>query len=137
VRIAKGALGKGLPRRDLVVTADHGMILDGIIVTAGAMVNGGTIDFVPRNELPARYRVWHIEAEAHEVLLAEGAATESYVDYAERQAFDNHADYMARFGAARSIPEMALPRVSSARLLPPMLKARLGWGAPVTEKRAA
>ncbi|TBX22124.1 hypothetical protein TK43_12720, partial [Roseovarius sp. JS7-11] len=36
VRIRAGALGEGLPHSDLTVTADHGMIVDGVICHAGA-----------------------------------------------------------------------------------------------------
>lgn len=137
IRIAAGALGHGMPRRNLVVTADHGMILDGVIVNAGALVNGDTIQPVPRNQLPPRYRVWHIETEAHEVLLAEGAPTESFIDYSGRAAYDNHADYLARFGVDRSFAEMSLPRVTSRRMLTPALRARLRLAILDTAERAA
>jgi hypothetical protein len=42
-----GALGGGLPQRDLVVTADHALVLDGLLVNAGALLNGTTIALVP------------------------------------------------------------------------------------------
>jgi hypothetical protein len=137
IRIAKGALGHGLPLSDLVVTADHGMVLDGVIATAGALVNGTTIRPVERADLPVRYRVWHIETEAHEVLLAEGAPTESYICYAGRSGYDNYADYLALHGAERIIPEMDLPRIGAARMLTPALRARLLGAVGETENRAA
>jgi len=136
IRISAGALGHGLPRRDLVVTADHGMILDGLIVNAGVLVNGTTINAVPRHALPPRYRVWHIETEAHEVLLAEGAPTESFVSYVGRMAYDNFEAYLALHGAERIIPEMALPRITASRLLTPALRARM-LPADADAKRAA
>ena len=137
IRITRGALGEGLPLRDLVVTADHGMVLDGVIVTAGALVNGTTIRPVERLSLPVRYRVWHIETEAHEVLLAEGAPTESYICYQGRAAYDNFDGYLALHGAERLIPEMDLPRISAARQITPALRARLLGGVAQTENRAA
>jgi hypothetical protein len=45
-----------------------------------------------------------------------------------RQAFDNYAEYVELYGEERIITEMPLPRISTARLLPPTLKARLGIG---------
>lgn len=137
IRITQGALGGGLPHRELVVTSDHGMVLDGMIVTAGALVNGTTVRPVERLSLPVRYRVWHIETEAHEVLLAEGAPTESYICYQGRAAYDNFDGYLALHGAERLIPEMDLPRITAARQITPALRARLLGGVAQTENRAA
>jgi hypothetical protein len=125
VRIRAGALGQGLPYCDLVVTADHGMLVDGLLINAGSLVNGTTIAFVPLAKLEARVTYYHIEVAAHEVILANGAPTESFVDYAGRHGFDNHDAYIARYGAERLIPEMAVPRVSSRRMLPDGVRARL------------
>ena len=128
VRIRAGALGHGLPRTDLMVTADHGMILDGLVINAGALVNGDTIDWVPLADLPASFTVYHVETEAHDVILANGAPAETFIDYVGRSAFDNHAEYLALYGCERIIPEMARPRISTARLLPEAIRARLGIG---------
>lgn len=126
VRIAAGALGDGLPQRDLVLTGDHAMALDGSLVNASALVNGDTVTFVPQSEMTDTVTVYHVETERHEVLLAEGAATESFCDYAGRSKFDNHAEYLERFGAEYLIHEMDMPRISTRRMLPPSVRARLG-----------
>ncbi|SNR99792.1 Hint domain-containing protein [Antarctobacter heliothermus] len=128
VRIRAGALGPGLPHSDLVVTADHGMLVDGLLINAGALVNGATIRFVPLSEMDDRVTYCHIETEVHEAILANGTPSESFVDYAGRHGFDNHADYIARYGADRLIAEMALLRISSRRMLPETVRARLGIG---------
>lgn len=118
VRIRQGALGDGLPSSDLTVTADHGMVLHGYVINASALVNGDGIEWVPLSDLPDRFTVYHIETAAHDVILANGAAAETYIDYIARSSFDNHAEYLALYGAEPAIPEMPMPRVSSARLLP-------------------
>ena len=128
VRIAAGALGGGLPRRDLLVTGDHGMVLDGLVINAGALGGGGGIDLVPLSRTPDRQTVYHVETARHEVILAEGAACETFVDYAGRAAFDNYADYLARHGAGWLIPENPLPRISAARQIPWHLRRRIGLG---------
>ena len=101
VCIAAGALGQDLPERDLYVTADHAFLLDGVLVTAGALVGAMGITTVPASALGTGYTVYHIETEAHDIILAEGVAAETYVDYVGRQAFDNHAEYVALYGAER------------------------------------
>ena len=125
VRIAAGALGDGTPNRDLLVTADHGMVLDGLVVNASALVNGVTITYEPKSRLPSTITYYHIETEEHDVILANGAASETYIDYVGRSVFDNYAEYLELYGNDRSLAEMERPRVSAARLLPPAIRARL------------
>ncbi|MBT56489.1 MAG: hypothetical protein CMF72_24215 [Mameliella sp.] len=125
VRICAGALGGGLPYSDLTVTADHGMILDGVVVNASALVNGDSINFVPLADLPAQVTVYHVETEAHDVILANGAPSETFIDYRDRRAFDNFGEYLDLYGVERIIPEMARPRVSSRRMLPQQIRNRL------------
>ena len=126
VRLRAGALGGGLPVRDLLLTADHALMIEGLLINAGALVNGTTIDRVRLAELGDSFTVYHIETDAHDIILAEGTPTETYIDYAGRQGFDNYADYIALYGEGRMIPEHPAPRVTSARQLPPALRARLG-----------
>ncbi|WP_420327481.1 Hint domain-containing protein [Mameliella sp.] len=123
VRIVAGALGAALPETDLMVTGDHALVLDGMLVNAGALVGQPGIAHIPLSDLPSPFTVYHVETEAHEVLLANGAPTESFIDYASRHRFDNYADYLTRFGADRLIPEMNLPRISSRRMLLAALRA--------------
>ncbi len=126
VCISAGALGHGLPHSDLYLTADHGMILDDMVVNAGAMVNGDTIRFVPLSEMPAEFTYYHVETEHHDEILANGAASETFIDYVGRKGFDNYLEYLDLYGADRIIPEMKRLRVSAKRLLPPQLAQRLG-----------
>lgn len=125
VRIRAGALGAALPDQDLVVTADHGMVIDGYIINASALVNGDTIDFVPLAELEERFTVYHVETEHHDVILANGAPAETFIDVAGRRGFDNYQDYLDLCGHERLIQAQALPRISSARLVPNTIKDRL------------
>lgn len=122
VRIAAGALGN---HSDLFLTGDHGMVLDGCVVNASVLVNGGSIDWVPLDQTPERQTVYHIETAAHDVILANGAPSETFVDVRTRAKFDNFAEYRALYGDEQVIAETPLPRISSLRLLPPALRRRL------------
>ena len=123
VTIRAGALGAGLPVRDLTVSPDHAVLIDGMLVHAGALVNGTTI--VRRTGLPERFTYWHIELEDHALVLAEGVAAETFVDARTRQRFDNAAEYEAAFGDGPSAAALDLPRVTSARALPAGMRRRL------------
>jgi hypothetical protein len=121
VRITAGALGPGVPYSDLVLTADHALMLDGLLVNAGALVNSTTITVEPIAGLDCSITYYHVETEAHEAIFANGAAAETFVDYATRASFDNGAQLA--YNPSKS--EMGLPRISSARLVPSRLVAKL------------
>lgn len=133
VRIRAGGLGDGLPRRDLTVTGEHGMMIDGLVINASALVNGTSIDWVPLDEIADEVTYYHVETEAHDAILAEGAAAETFIDYLDRRAFDNYREYLDLYGAERIIHEMPVPRISAARLVPETIRQRLSFPArPIT-----
>ncbi len=74
------------PARDLRVSPDHGLALDGHLVPAGLLVNGDTI---LRENWATSVTYWHIELPAHGLVVAEGAMAESYFDDGNRKQFDN------------------------------------------------
>ncbi|WP_127560706.1 Hint domain-containing protein [Nioella ostreopsis] len=125
VRFAIGSLGEGLPHADLTVTADHGMLVDGVICHAGALVNGTTITRVPLSEMGETYTVYHIETEDHEIILANGAPAETFIDNVSRCAFDNYAEFEALYGDVPEMEELPYPRAMSARQVPERIRAKL------------
>ncbi|WP_306044362.1 Hint domain-containing protein [Nioella sp. MMSF_3534] len=125
VRISAGALGNGLPHTDLTVTADHGMLVDGVICHAGALVNGTTITQVPLAEMGESYTVYHIETKEHEIILANGAPAETFIDNVSRRVFDNYAEFEALYGDVPEMEELPYPRAMSARQVPQRITAKL------------
>jgi hypothetical protein len=85
VRIAAGAFGDALPRRDLWLSPDHAVYVDGILIPVRALVNGRTIAQQRAGEIT----YYHVELPAHDVILAEGLPCESYLDTGNRSAFAN------------------------------------------------
>ena len=85
VRVAEGALGDGLPRRTLRLSPDHALFLDGVLVPARLLVNDTTIV----SEIVDKVEYFHVELDGHDVILAEGAPAETYIDTGNRSMFAN------------------------------------------------
>jgi hypothetical protein len=88
ILIRASALGVGVPARDLRVSPAHAMFLDGVLVPARRLVNGSSI---VQEFWCAAVTYWHVELDAHGLLVSEGAVSESYFDDGNRHFFDNHA----------------------------------------------
>jgi len=95
VRIAAGALGPNVPKRDLFVSPGHSMLVDGKLLLAKNLVNGLTIT---QNLVPEEIHYYQPEFETHDCVLAEGAWSESYADTPGfRQSFHNVAEFYALY----------------------------------------
>jgi glycosyltransferase involved in cell wall biosynthesis len=89
-----GALGVNRPRRDLWVSPHHAMFLDGVLIEAIDLANGASVFQADRVE---RVDYFHIELETHDVIVAEGAFSESFVDDDSRAMFHNASEFAARY----------------------------------------
>ncbi len=125
VRITAGALGKGLPEVDLLVSRQHRILVSSPIVTRMFGVPETLIAAIKLVELPGIFvdtsvtevTYFHLLFENHEVVFAEGAPTESLLLGLEAvkslpQSLIDEID--AIFG------DLLLPRdtVSPGRLIP-------------------
>ncbi len=99
VRIAAGAFGDGLPCRDLILSPDHAVFIEDVLIPVQYLVNGRTIT-VEQVEAVTYY---HVELPRHDLLLAEGLAVESFLDTGNRADFDNAGAATRRHPSLRTL----------------------------------
>jgi len=138
IRIAAGALADDIPARDLYVSPAHAMFIDGVLVPARNLIKGVSIHPCPEIDAIAYF---HIELNSHDVIFAEGAPTETFVDCDSRGMFQKEAEYAGLY------PNDAGPRwafcaprveVSVALVISPdraVENSRLRCGSRVTASR--
>jgi hypothetical protein len=100
VRIAAGAFGKGLPRRDLWLSPQHAVFVRGTLIPVRHLINGTTILQVAVAEMT----YWHVELPRHDVIQADGLWCESYLDNGNRSAFAKVAARLRRLAARLGTP---------------------------------
>jgi VCBS repeat-containing protein len=107
--IKTGALGDNVPKRDLWVSPHHAVYFKdircketatiGVLIEALNLVNGVSI---VQSESVEKVEYFHIELETHDVLIAEGALAESFIDDDTRYMFHNAHEHRALYPDAEA-----------------------------------
>ncbi len=95
IRIARSALGLDVPHADLYVTDTHALLIDGVLVAAGNLVNGLTITRYAARELD-ELEFFHVKLPLHDVIYAEGARCETLLEVDENAV--NFGEYLRQCG---------------------------------------
>ncbi|NTS32935.1 Hint domain-containing protein [Phyllobacterium sp. BT25] len=93
IKVSRHALDDRTPHKDLYLSPNHALYIDGVLIRVKDLVNGATI--APAT--PSRGEVldyYHIVLDTHEVIQAEGLAAETLlVRESNYEHFTNFADY--------------------------------------------
>ena len=76
VCVRKDALGEGIPDRDLYITDEHCLFLEGKFIPARMLVNNATILY---DNTIREYEIFHFVLKNHSVVVANGAYSESFL----------------------------------------------------------
>ncbi|CDM59209.1 Hint domain-containing protein (plasmid) [Rhizobium sp. T1470] len=93
VRVSRHALDEHTPHSDLYLSPGHALLLNGVLIRVKDLVNGTTIaPVVPANDRSIEY--YAVLLDTHEVILAEGAAAETFhPSDNSHENFSNFAEY--------------------------------------------
>jgi hypothetical protein len=122
VRIAAHAFGWRQPRRPVLVSPDHALYCDGVLIPVRYLIDGQQIAQLNRETVT----YWHVELDRHDVILADGLPVESYLDTGDRSNFVNgggaialYPDFSSRVWEAAACAPLVVtgPKVDAARRL--------------------
>jgi subtilisin-like proprotein convertase family protein len=120
VRIVTGAFGRRLPNRDLLLSPDHAVFVDGVLIPVKYLINGTTIWQEPVESIT----YLHIELPRHDVVQAEGLPVETFLDTGNRSIFSSragttvlHPDFGSRVWEAEGCAPLVIvgPAVTAVR----------------------
>ncbi|MCX7381548.1 MAG: Hint domain-containing protein [Alphaproteobacteria bacterium] len=133
VRVLAGAFGAGIPFADILLSPDHAVHANGVLIPVRYLVNGRSV----RQETASQVTYYHVELPSHGVLLAEGLPCESYLDTGNRNAFANggsamqlHPELASAIWSTRACAPLAIggPVVAEVRRRLLDRAADLGFG---------
>jgi hypothetical protein len=98
VRIARQAIDDQAPRSDLYLSPQHCIFINDALIPVKFLVNGTSITPAAPSGVAA-IEYYHIEFDTHEVVYAEGALVESFMEEeSEREYFSNFVQYERLYG---------------------------------------
>jgi hypothetical protein len=107
----QGSIADHVPQRDLWVSQHHAMYIDGVLIEAKDLRNDVSIYQADGAE---QVDYFHVELWNHDVIIAEGAFSETFLDDGSRGMFRNAHEYHALYGPHEGAPvRYCAPRVDS------------------------
>ncbi|GBR70278.1 Hint domain-containing protein [Gluconobacter kanchanaburiensis] len=119
VRILANAISDNVPYKDMLITAEHCLFMDGRFIPVRMLVNGRSI-FYDRSL--TSYEYFHVETRDHSVIMSDGMLTESYLDTGNRHTFRQDGKILAIGGQHKSWADAAAPLDVSRAFVEPLYR---------------
>src|SRR3984893_13036325 len=104
MRVARFALHDQYPHRDLYLSPEHSLFVDGVLIPVKYLVNDRSVVCAEMDDREV-IEYFHIELETHEVVFAEGAPAETLLVTTGREGFANFVEY-ERLYRSEELPAM-------------------------------
>jgi hypothetical protein len=126
IRVAAGTFGA---TADLLMSPSHAINLEGSLIESGALIDHASVERVGEWNAP-ELTYFNLELDQHELIWANGVATESYfssyrTNGFSRQSWDNYSEYVALYGEGELMQELDMPRIAFSRQIPAAVAAKL------------
>jgi hypothetical protein len=101
VRVVRSAIDDQVPHCDLYLSPAHCVFVYGVLIPVKHLINGSSIARAAPDGMAA-IEYYHLDFDTHEVLFAEGAPVESFMEEdSEREYFSNFVQYERLYGSGR------------------------------------
>ena len=114
IRIRAHAFAPNTPHTDLRLSPDHAVYRNGALIPVHLLANPMTIH---AETIATKTRYIHLQLDQHDTILANGLATESYLDTTHRAAWDNRACAPLLLGG-EAVKALRKPSSKNFRTLP-------------------
>jgi hypothetical protein len=109
IRVSRFAIDDRTPHRDLYLSQEHSLLIDGVLIPVKYLVNGRSIVFDDAAQMSESIEYFCVELDTHEVIFAEGAAAESFLYTAGQIAWDNLSAYQDLYGSKHEVMSAVAP----------------------------
>lgn len=110
IRVARFALDQETPRRDLHLSQEHSLFIDGFLIPVRHLVNGRSIAVDQGIKASEIIEYFCVELDTHQVIFAEGTAAETFRYGGGQINWDNLGDYEELYGRERNVMPAFAPQ---------------------------
>jgi len=98
IRVARFALDDQTPRRDLYLSQEHSLFIDGVLIPVRHLVNERSIALDDDAKRAETIEYFCVELDTHQVIFAEGTPAETFRYGGGEIRWDNLGEYQDRYG---------------------------------------